>query len=50
MHNEELYSLYSSPRVMNHEVKKDEMGRACSTNEKRDACRLFVGKPRGRNH
>jgi hypothetical protein len=28
---------------------EDEMGRACSTNgEKRNACRILVGKPEGR--
>jgi hypothetical protein len=45
MQNEELHILHSSPSVMNHEVKKDEMGGACSTNEKRDAYRLLVVKP-----
>jgi hypothetical protein len=30
------------------QVKKDEMGRACSTNEaKRNACRIMVGNPEG---
>jgi hypothetical protein len=30
-------------------VKEDEMGRACSTNgEKRNACRIFMGKPEGK--
>jgi hypothetical protein len=30
-------------------VKKDEMGGSCSTNgEKRNACRILVGKPEGK--
>jgi hypothetical protein len=30
-------------------VKKDEMGRACSTNgEKTNSCRILVGKPEGK--
>jgi hypothetical protein len=34
---------------LNDQVKHDEMGRACSTNgEKRDACRILVGKPEGK--
>jgi hypothetical protein len=32
LHNEELHKLYSSPSIIqNDEVKKDEMGGACST-------------------
>jgi hypothetical protein len=32
------------------QVKEDEMGRACSTNgEKRNACRISVGKPEGKS-
>jgi hypothetical protein len=31
---------------LNYEVREDEMDRACSTNgEKRNAYRIFVGKP-----
>jgi hypothetical protein len=31
------------------QVKEDEMGKACNTNgEKRDACRMLVGKPEGK--
>jgi hypothetical protein len=38
LHNEELQNLYSSPSIMNDQVKEDEMGRECSTNgEKRNA-------------
>jgi hypothetical protein len=33
----------------NYEVKKVEMGRACSTNgAERNACRILVGKPEGK--
>jgi hypothetical protein len=46
LHNEELHNLYSSPNIKNDQVKKDEMGRACSTNgAKRNAYRILVGKP-----
>jgi hypothetical protein len=32
-----------------NEFEEDEMGEPCSTNgEKRNACRLLVGKPEGR--
>jgi hypothetical protein len=35
----------------NNEGHEDEMGGACSKNgEKRNAYRLLVGKPEGRNH
>jgi hypothetical protein len=35
--------------LVKDEVKEDEMGRACSTNgEKRNACRILVGKPDGK--
>jgi hypothetical protein len=45
LHNEELHYLYSSPSII-RTVKKDEMGRACSTNgEKRNAYKILVGKP-----
>jgi hypothetical protein len=44
LHNEELRNLYSSP---NDEVKKDETGRACSTNVGEvNACRILEGKPK----
>jgi hypothetical protein len=35
LHNDELYNLYSSPNIYNHnaEVKDEEMGRTCSTHE-----------------
>jgi hypothetical protein len=33
LHNEELHNLYSSPcLIKSDQVKKDEMGGACSTN------------------
>jgi hypothetical protein len=52
LHNEELRDLYSSPiiiRIINNQVEEDEMGGPYSTNgEKRNAYRLFVGKPEGK--
>jgi hypothetical protein len=37
--------------LVNDQVKEDEMGRACSTNEeKRNAYRIPVGKPEERDH
>jgi hypothetical protein len=40
LHNEELHGLYSSPSIIriNYQVKKDEMGRACSTNGVEEDC------------
>jgi hypothetical protein len=36
-------------RILEFQVKEDEMGRACSTNgEKRSAYRLLMGKPEGK--
>jgi hypothetical protein len=35
LHNEELHKLYSSPSIisfLNNQVKKNEIGGACSTN------------------
>jgi hypothetical protein len=37
LHNEELHNLYSSPNK-NDQVKEDEIGRACSTNEGEEEC------------
>jgi hypothetical protein len=31
LHNEELHNLYASPNMISDQVKKGEMGRACST-------------------
>jgi hypothetical protein len=38
LHNEELHNLYSSPSIISDQVKEDEMGRACSTNEGEEEC------------
>jgi hypothetical protein len=35
LHNEELCSFYSSPSIINDQVKEDQMGRTCSTNGRR---------------
>jgi hypothetical protein len=44
LHNKELRDLYSSPSII-RVIGEDEIGGACSTKgEKRNACRLMVGK------
>jgi hypothetical protein len=44
-----MYRAGSLRTVAEVQVKKDEMGRACSTNgEKRNAYRVLVGKPEGK--
>jgi hypothetical protein len=50
LHNKELYSLYSSRKyIKNNKVKKDEMGRACSTHwGKYNVYRILVGRPGGK--
>jgi hypothetical protein len=50
LHNEELHNLYSSPSIIRMiQVKEDQMGRVCSTHgQKRNAYRILVGKPEGR--
>jgi hypothetical protein len=47
LHNDELHNLYCSPSIINNDqVKKDEMGRACSTEGvKTYAYRVLVRKP-----
>jgi hypothetical protein len=30
------------------QVKEDEMGKVCNMRERRNACRLLVGKPEGK--
>jgi hypothetical protein len=48
LHNEELHNLYSLQWGNQNEVKEDEMGRACSMHgEKRNECRIMVGRPEG---
>jgi hypothetical protein len=43
------YELLFSKYTYNDQIKKDEMGRACSTNgAKRNAYRVLVGKPEGK--
>jgi hypothetical protein len=50
LYNEELHDLYSSPSIIRfYHVEEAEVGRACNTNgEKRNACRLLVGKTEGK--
>jgi hypothetical protein len=48
--NEELHDLYSSPSIIRI-MKSRRMrwaGHVARMGEKRDACRLLVGKPEGR--
>jgi hypothetical protein len=41
--------LYSSPSIINDQVKKDEMRRACSTNgEKKNVYGILVVNPEGK--
>jgi hypothetical protein len=37
--------------ISNHQVKRDEIGRACATHGREDdfICRVLVGKPEGKN-
>jgi hypothetical protein len=44
LHNEEHHNFYSSPSIIR--MIKDEMGRACSTNENKNAYRI-VKRPLG---
>jgi hypothetical protein len=49
LHNKELHNIFFAKHNYNDQVMKDEMGRACSTQgEKRNAYRIFVGRPEGK--
>jgi hypothetical protein len=50
LHNEELHNLYSSPSVIRI-IKSRRMrwaGHVARMGEKRNVCRLLVGKPEGK--
>jgi hypothetical protein len=50
LHNEELHNLYSSPSIIRI-MKSRRMrwaGHVARMGEKRNACRILVGKPEGR--
>jgi hypothetical protein len=50
LHNEELHDLYSSPNIIRI-IKSRRMrwaGHVTRMGEKRNACRLLVGKPEGK--
>jgi hypothetical protein len=50
LHNEEFHDLYSSPSIIRI-IKAKRMrwaGHVTRMGEKRNACRLLVGKPEGR--
>jgi hypothetical protein len=50
LHNEELHDLYSLPSII-RVIKSRRIkwaGHAAQMGEKRNACRLFVGKPEGK--
>jgi hypothetical protein len=52
LHNEELRDLYSSPSIIRI-IKSKRMrwvGHAARMGEKRNAYRLLVGKPEGKDH
>jgi hypothetical protein len=52
LHNEELRDLYSSPSIIRITKSKRMRlaGHVARMGEKRNAYRLFVGKPEGKNH
>jgi hypothetical protein len=50
LHNEELHNLYSSPSIIRI-IKSRRMrwaGHVARMGEKRNVCRLLVGKPEGK--
>jgi hypothetical protein len=50
LHNEELHNLYSSPSIIRI-IKSERMrlaGHVARMREKRNVCRLLVGKPEGK--
>jgi hypothetical protein len=52
VHNEELHNLYSSTRIIRM-IKSKRMrcaGHVARMGEKRNACKIFVGTPEGKNH
>jgi hypothetical protein len=52
LHNEELHNLYSSPSIIRM-IKSRRMrwaGHVTRMGEKRNAYRILVGKPLGKNH
>jgi hypothetical protein len=52
LHNEELHNLYSSPSIFRI-IKSKRMrwaGHVARIGEKRNAYRLLIGKPEGRDH
>jgi hypothetical protein len=52
LHNEELHNLYSSPSIIRM-IKSRRMrwaGHVACMREARNACRILVGKPEGKNH
>jgi hypothetical protein len=48
LHNEELHDLYSKPRIMKSRRMR-WVGHVARVGEKRNACRLLVGKPEGKS-
>jgi hypothetical protein len=52
LHNEELHNLYSSPSIIRM-IKSRRVrwaGHVARMGEKRNACRILVGNPEGKNH
>jgi hypothetical protein len=50
LHNEEIHDLYSSPSIIRiiKPRRMKWMGHVARMGEKRNACRLLVGKPEGK--
>jgi hypothetical protein len=50
MHNEELHDLYSSPNIIRMITSRRMIwvGHVARVGEKRNACRILVGKPEGK--
>jgi hypothetical protein len=52
LHNEELHDLHSSPSIIRimKSWRMRRAGHVARMTEKRNAYRLFVGKPEGKSH
>jgi hypothetical protein len=52
LHNEELRNLYSSPNIirMIKSLRRRWVGHVARMRETRNAYRILMGKPEGKNH
>jgi hypothetical protein len=49
MDNEEFHNFHASPNIIkNDQIKKNEMGRACSTHGRDEKCIKYFGWKTGR--